>query len=552
MILEPLVLVAEVSGSKGEAKTATKAEQVTEKPAAGAGSIHSQIDAMIAEGAGDHPSASLSDDAEFLRRVYLDFAGTIPGASEVRKFLEDTSPSKRVEMIDSLMGSPRYTQRMSELFNVHFMERRGQNSLWLEWLKTAFAENRPWDVMASQLIRADFRDEANRGAAYFFSRRLEKSGQNPTDYPGLTRDVGRLFLGMDLQCAQCHNHRLIDDYNQLDFQGLFATFANLKLLRKDYPAVEEGLMKEKLEYSSVFTGKKRYTGPRVPGVDEVDIPEFEKGKEYAQAPDKKSKTPGVPAFSPLQNFAEQVPKSPNFSINIVNRVWFMMMGRGLFEPLDQYHSENPPSHPELLAMLAEKFEKSAYDLKWLFRELALTDCYQRSSEMPANVKNLPADRFLVAHQRRMSAEQLLWSTLQATGHTTDKAPLKNVKAKSDKDDDFTGLRERFRIALGNEPKIPEREFSPSLKGALFMMNDDEVLKLLDQGEQATVSRLASGGKDGAKTADELYLSVYSRLPSEQESKTIIAYLDGKTADRKAILRDLVWAMLTSTEFVVNH
>ena len=136
------------------------------KPESMTEAIHTQIDALIAKSAGDHSFAALSDDAEFLRRVYLDFAGTIPDADEVKKFLKDSSTSKRVEIIDTLMSAPPYTQRMADLFHVHFMERRGRNELWLDWLKTAFAENRPWDVMASQLIRADFRNESTRGAAY--------------------------------------------------------------------------------------------------------------------------------------------------------------------------------------------------------------------------------------------------------------------------------------------------------------------------------------------------------------------------------------------------
>ena len=511
--------------------------------------LHQRIDALVEAAAENLPRAELADDAEFFRRVNLDFAGVIPAAEEVRSFLADPSPDKRGRVVDGLLNGSRYAQRMRELFHIHLMERRGENDLWLEWLEESFADNKPWDQMVREIIRADFRDEKNRGAAFFHTRRLEKVGQNPTDYPGLTRDVGRLFLGMDLQCAECHNHREIDDYNQVDFQGLFAAFSNLNLLRTEYPAVEEKLIKTKLEYASVFTGKPREVAPRVPGLEEIAIPVFEKGEEYLQVPDRKTKTPGVPKFSPLENFAEQIPRSPTFATNIVNRLWFLMMGRGLVHPLDQVHSDNPPSHPKILELLAKEFVSHDYDIRWLLRELAMTETYQLSSRLPADVDSLPAEKFRVAVQRRMSAEQLLWSALRATGNSPDEVPLENVDAEDDDDEDFIGLSERFHEALANDPKDPEHDFAPSLKGALFMMNDEQVLGLLDAGEGSIVPRL-SAQPDNEKVVEQLFLQIFSRLPDTAEKREMME--DLSRGERRQAIRDLAWAMLTSTEFVVNH
>ena len=516
------------------------------------GSLHSEIDRLIEASAGEHPVAGQADDAEFFRRVNLDLAGVIPTADEVRKFLADSSADKRERAIDALLDGPRYAERMTEVFHVHLMERRGDHELWLEWLKDSFAENKPWDQMAREMIRSDFRDEPNRGATFFVSKRLEKFGQNPTDYPGLTRDVGRLFLGMDLQCAECHNHLLIRDYDQVDFQGLFAAFSNIKLLREEYPAVEEGLMQAKLEYASVFTQKQRATAPRVPGLEEIPIPELPKGEEWVQAPDRKTKTPGIPRFSPLAEFAEQIPQSPYFAKNIVNRVWFLMMGRGLVEPLDQFHGKNPASHPELLDRLAAEFADHAYDFKWLLRELALSETYQRSSQLPEGVDQSPEDRFLVAIQKRITAEPLLWSTLRATGNRPEDVPLENVEAEDDDGEDFVGLKERFRDAIANEPREPEHGFSPSLKSALFMMNDEEVQKLLEANDGSLVSELAASGKDDAAIAEALFLQVFSRLPNAAERAEIVAHLESNAKRKREAIRELAWAMLTSTEFVVNH
>lgn len=509
-------------------------------PLSGAGddAIHRRIDALVEGAGGGLPAAGPAEDAEFFRRVQLDFAGAIPTAEAMRAFVADPGPDKRTRAIDALLDGPGYAKRMAGWFHVHLMERRADHDLWLAWLERAFAENRPWDRMAAQIVRADFRDEANRGAAFFLSNRLEKYGQNTTDYPGLTRDVGRLLLGMDLQCAECHNHRLIDDYDQADFQGLFAAFKNLTLLPGDYPAVEEGLVSEKLKYASVFTQKERLTGPRVPGRGEIAIFLFEKGREYEVMPDRKAKKPGVPKFSPLAAFASEIPRSPTFAPNFVNRVWFLMMGRGLVEPLDQFHGDNPASHPEVLDLLAREFVARGHDIRWLVRELALTRVYQRSSRLPEGVESLPEEAFLVAKQRRLSAEQLLASARRATGAELDAAAWEE-------------LEKRFIKAFANEPKEPEHEFAPSLKSALFVMNDPEVGRLLSAGAGAIVPRLAAE-PDAARVAAELYGSILSRPPTAEESAEVAAYLKSQSGDRPRALREIAWALLASTEFAVNH
>ncbi len=512
--------------------------------------LHRQIDALIDKGAGNAPMAELADDAEFFRRVNLDFAGAIPAEKELRAFLADSSPDKRQKAIGRLLNGPRYAATMRDRFHIHLMERRGDDAKWLAWLEAAFAENRPWDQMVREILRADFRDEKNRGAAYFYSKRLERYGQNPTDFPGLTRDVGRMFLGMDLQCAECHKHLLIDDYDQVDFQGLMAAFSRLKLLREEYPAVEEQLTTKKHEYSSVFVGKPRFVGPKVPGLEEIELVSFDKEQQYVQAPDRKTKTPGIPRFSPLQEFAARFPEAPTFAANIANRVWFLMMGRGLVEPLDQFHSENPPSHPELLDLLAAEFAKQNYDLKWLQRELALTRTYQRSSRLPDGVERVADDRFVAAVERRLSAEQLLASTLRAANVKPEDAPLDNVEAEDDDGEEFVGLRERFHNAFAGEAREPELQFAPSLKGAMFAMNDAEVAKLLHRPD-ALPAKLAAE-TDDAKVAEALFLNVLSRTPDEAEIAELSEFLAEFGGNRAQAIAEATWAMLVSTEFVANH
>src|SRR5262249_22978563 len=197
-----------------------------------------RIDALVAAKANGRPMATRSDDAEYLRRVALDLTGQIPTAVETRQFLADTASDKRQKVIDGLLGGSDYPRRMTETMHVMLMERNGEHAEWTKFLQTTFEKNRPWDQFVREILYPNPDDESTRGAAFFWTKRLEKYGENPVDLPGLTRDVGRLFLGVDLQCAQCHDHLFIDDYKQVDFQGLFA-FVSHTTIRSDvtFPAV---------------------------------------------------------------------------------------------------------------------------------------------------------------------------------------------------------------------------------------------------------------------------------------------------------------------------
>ncbi len=527
--------------------------------------LHVTIDRLIEAKAksGGVPIAEVCDDAMFVRRAYLDFVGMIPTDDEARAFIDDKSPDKRVKLIDALLARPEYARRMTELFHVMLMERRGDHDGWLKYLRTSFEQNKPWDKMAAEMLSPNAEDEAARDAAFFITKRLEKYGQNPTDYPGLTRDVGRLFAGRDLQCAECHNHLFIDDYKQRDFQGLFIAFRNLSLRRDvKFPAVSEGLIQTKAEFASVFNKRPHKTGLVVPGGEEVDVPMYEKGQEWLVAPDRKKKITGVPKFSPLRELAARLATQENdlFAQNIVNRLWFVMMGRGIVHPLDMFHSENPPSHPQVLDALAKAFVAHKYDIKWLLRELAMTKTYQRSSKLPrattptkpdrpgpeaASSQNVPNQTFTVAIERRLSAEQLLWSVLRATGEY-------DRYHKNDLRESLADRRKRFLAAFANIEREPEREFAPSLRAALFVMNDEKMLEFLEPRKDNLVGQLAKMDDDG-KVVDTLFLSIYSRRPNDAERQDVTAYLSthGKT-DRAEAIGQVAWAMLASTEFCVNH
>ncbi|HEX8199974.1 MAG TPA: DUF1549 domain-containing protein, partial [Isosphaeraceae bacterium] len=474
------------------------------------GPLHERVDALIDAAARGRPMSPPVDDAGFLRRLGLDLTGAIPTAREARAFLDDPAPEKRARLIDRLLDGPEYPRRMQELVDVMFMERLGENPEWAKYLRASFAANKPWDRLVGEILRGDSDDEAARGAAFFYAKRLEHYGENPVDYPALTRDVGRLFLGIDLRCAQCHDHLFIADYTQRDFQGLHAFFRNIALRDVKVPSIVETPTTRKMEYMSVFTKVAKATGPRIPGLEEIDLPALKPGDEYLTPPDPKTKSPGTPRFRLLEALARRLPTAANpaFARNLVNRLWFVMMGRGLVHPLDQFHAENPPSHPELLDLLASEFVRHGHDGKWLLRELARTRTYQRSDILPADADDVPPESFRTALEKRLAAEQLLRSMLVATGSGDPAASAREVAAG------FEPLKARFLKAFANEPREPEDELNPSLRAALFVQNDRAVLDLLTPRPDNLVDRLAKQA-DAAAVAAELYVSILTRRPSPE-------------------------------------
>jgi Protein of unknown function (DUF1549)/Protein of unknown function (DUF1553) len=506
--------------------------------------LHVRIDRLIEAKAGGSVAAP-AGNAEFARRVYLDFAGRIPTIEETREFLADKSPDKRGKLTGRLVNGAEYPRRMEELFNVILMERRGDNPEWRSFLRQSFEANKPWDRLVAEILNPNADDKTTRGSAFFITRRLTKVGQQPTDYPGLTRDIGRLFLGMDLQCCQCHDHVHVADYKQPMFQGLFA-FVQNGYIRRDvkFPAVGEKPLTKKLDFMSVFIKEPKMIGPKVPGDGEILIPVFKRGNEYKQKPDRRKRTPGVLKFSPLKKLAERLPRADNrqFARNIVNRLWFALMGRGLVHPLDLHHSGNPPSHPKLLDLLAGDFVAHKFDIRYLLRELALTKTYQRSGLLPADGARVPEQSYRVFNERALSAEQILRSALVALG--SGRAKPQAVDGR------FRKLEKAFVAAFANAPKNPEETFSPSVKSALFLRNSTVVLSLLKPQPGNLVDRLSRESKT-ARLADELYLAVLSRRPTAEETQFVTTHLAG-SKDRAKAVGQLAWALLASTEFCLNH
>jgi hypothetical protein len=521
-------------------------------------SLHERVDALIEEKAAGRKISPQADDAEFLRRVWLDFDGGIPAADEAGKFLDDKSATKRADLIAKLIAAPRFAERMADAFHVMLMERRGDDKEWRAWLLGNFKSNKAWDAMVREMLAPDFRDEKQRGAGYFITKRLEKVGQQDTDYPGLARDVGRMFMGVDLQCAQCHNHRTVGSYKQVDFSGLFMAYQNVKLQPKDgahaSPWVSEGLITAKYEFTSVLTDKKGQTGPRIPFGDEAMVPDAKSDDAWLVKPDKKTKEAGQPKFSPLREIAQRLPAPENkwFARNIANRVWFLLMGRGLVHPLDLMHDDNAPSHPGLLDLLATEITGHGFDLRWLIQELAQTKTYQRASTLPEGATEAEPGLFLTAMERHLTAEQLLRAFLIAS---REHERIGRISKADPKDDAskyaMADFQKAFAAALANPAKEPELAVNPSLRSALFLRNSDPVQWALKPRAGSFIEHLA-GMSDANAMAREMFLSILTRKASADEQAALSDWLAKHGDNRSQAVADYVWALLSSTEFFVNH
>jgi hypothetical protein len=514
---------------------------VTTPGATAAEPLHVQIDKLIAAG---HPgyakqAAPTASDAEFLRRVYLDLNGTIPTAAEVRAFVADKSPGKRAAVIDKLLESPGYARRMAQHFDVVLMERRPDSKVpraaWEQYLRASFAKNTPYDEFVREMLSADGADAKTRPAAKFMlDRGLE---------PNLvTRDLGRVFLGRNMQCAQCHDHPHVVDYKQADYFGILA-FLNRSFL---FPSdkVATAVIAEKADgdvnFTSVFDKSKKQgaTGPRMPGGQALDEPKLDKGKEYKVAPAKDVKP--VPAYSRRARLAAAVtaPENTAFARTAANRLWAMLLGRGLVNPVDLDHPGNAPSHPELLDLLTKEFTAHKYDVKWLVREIARSQTYQRSSEVPAGFTDEPpADRYLVAILKPLAPEQLAQAVGEATtGPKAADAALAPAVAA-------------FRTVFGGFAGEPDDGTATTLDQTLFLKNGAVVRGLTVPKPGNLADRLAKLDDDQA--ADELFLTVLSRLPTADERKDVAAIVKG-AANRPLAFGELVWSLVTSGEFRFNH
>lgn len=534
--------------------------------------LHQIIDEQISAGwkkRGATP-APLSDDAEFIRRIHLDLTGMIPRAAAVQQFLQDPAPDKRERWIDALASSAEFNLHMARVVDAMLIEQRVNVITsydvpvkeWRDYLASALAENRSWDRLIAEILASDGTDPKAKAAVKFYLARNVQPHE-------ITRDIGRIFLGRDLACAQCHDDPRYKDYTQKEYYGIYA-FVNRMSFFRDTKA-NRSFISEKAEggvtFESVFTSKKGMTNPELRGEMFAD-PKLEKGKEYLVPPKKGDRL--IPTYSRRQLLAKMLPRpeTPGFSRNIVNRLWAHLMGRGLIHPFDLDHELNPPSHPELLDELARRFETTKYDTRGFMRELMRSRTYQLSSRRSAMTPEPPVEAFAVAALRPLSADQLAWSVLQATGRLSnhEQTAEKALQAREPKafaatratfewkrqlyaglDREISLLASRFHGPAGT----PEGRFEPTVNQALFLLNAPALVGAVQPSKNRLLVDVLAAEKSPEDVAERMYLNVLSRRPNAEEIAEVRQHLADRK-ERALAVSELAAALLLSAEFRLNH
>ncbi|MCF7786886.1 MAG: DUF1549 and DUF1553 domain-containing protein [Prosthecobacter sp.] len=536
--------------------------------------LHAQIDGLMTKdwAAAKITPAALSTDAEFFRRLNLDLNGVIPTPTETREFLDGQQADRRPRAIDALLSRPEYALHMARVFDVILAERRlpavksydVAGTAWRGYLAESFAANKPWDVIVREILASDGSDESQAAAVKFYIARDAEPHQ-------LTRDVARVFLGTDLQCAQCHDDPRFDDYKQADYFGIYAFVSRLSFFRDN--KLNRSFVGEKavgdVTFTSVFAANQGKTDPRLPGGKMIADPIMEKGKEYVMAPSATAR--GVPVYSRRKQLAAQMPRAetPGFSRNLGNRLWALMFGRGLVHPLDLHHAKNPPSHPAVLAAIEQWLVLHHYDIKGCLREIALTRCYQMSGELPGGAEP-PVDAFAVAAMRALTPEQMRWSLLQATGRIEanflrtleqlKKTKPAEVEAKlkdwSWRKDGYELLEKQSSAVIAAFSPLPgtdDSKVDPVVDHTLFLLNSPKIMELVKASPGTPFDRWAAMS-DPVALAEDVYLSIFNRRPIAEETEEIARLMtSAKTPKARAeALQPLVWGLLLSAEFRFNH
>jgi hypothetical protein len=517
------ILCTQGPGSEADAQTPAKAAQGKLTARALAHLIDQQIQARLTKEA--VAASPLSGDAEFLRRVYLDLTGRIPPADKVAAFLDSKDADKRAKAVEELLADPRYGQWLAETWTNVMVPRESNNRLLkskplLDWLAQGFNDNKPWDKLVYELLTATGDQDKNGAVTYFI-------GNNTVDK--MTDSVTRLFLGVRLECAQCHNHPFTS-YKRNEYWGMAQFFMKVRLTANPQMAQKKGISPGIVEGGKA-KGKKK----GLPESARIVPARFLQGEEPKLSPTE-------PARPVLAKWLVS-PDNPFFARAMVNRLWGHFFGRGLVNPVDDMHADNPASHPELLVALGEQFKQSGFNVKYLVRAIVNSQTYQRTSRPHGgNAGDIELFSHMVV--RALTPEQLYDSLTAVVGQPARGAvPQKKgigKKGPFGPRDQFVAF---FRVEGGGDPL----EYQAGIPQALRLMN----APLLNNTGPVVTQAVTRGGGAPARVVEQLYLAILSRRPTPEEVQRRVAYVRSQS-DARAAYGDLAWALLNSSEFAFNH
>jgi hypothetical protein len=467
--------------------------------------------------------SEICDDATYARRVFIDVVGLTPSVEELDAFLASTDPDKRGKLVDELLTRKEFSEiwvsKWAELLQIRTTITVSYKSMFLyyNWLVDKLSHDMPMDEMVRELLSASggtFKDPATN----FY--------QTETQTLPLTENIAQVFMGMRIQCAQCHNHPF-DRWTQDDYYSFAAFFSQIGRKQGEDP-------RELVVFNSGGGEMKHPVGGR------VMKPKFLGAEE-----------PDVVGKDRREVLAEWLasPRNPWFAASFANRVWAHFMGIGIVEPVDDFRVSNPASNPELLDALGQRFTESKYNLKALVKDICTSNAYQRSTRR--NESNQGDEKnFAHAQVRRIKAESLLDAISYVT-NTKDKFPGLPVGARAVQIADgnrSTYFLTTFGRATRETPCSCEVKMEPTLSQALHLMNGDTVnAKIKQGGVIAELMKLPTP----EERLTNLYLRCFSRRPEPEELATLTPVVT-QAPDQAEALGDVFWALLNSREFLFNH
>lgn len=470
-----------------------------------------------------------ASDAEFLRRAYLDIAGVIPPLAKVEPFLSDSSPDKRARLIDELLKSEEYVRHMTDQWREHLIPNtaaaaRRRHETGLLWLEDAFRVNLPYDEFIGGVLTADGMQRDNGATTFLLTHQ---------SLDEVTDRLSRVLLGVQIICAQCHNHPFAA-WKQEDYWGTAAFFSKVRHQYEKIDRVEHYGVSERGDRKPLMTP---------PSVVQV-APTFLGGAK----PEMNQDEPYLPVFVDWLVSSE----NPYFARAFVNRLWRTVMGRGLVEPVDDLRDENPGTHPELLTLLGAQFHASGFDIHYVFRAIMLSNAYQRTSRsLDANqhdnewYSHMPI-RVMTPHARGDSVQMLMRIGDPPQAAPTSPAPEATPDEKLKASQRARGSRDSFANYFKGEDNPSPVAYEAGVPQALRMMNHQD----MHRGSRV-VSALGREHRSPEAMVKQIYLAALTRRPMDEEREIVLRYVKSQPDVNRA-MADVVWTLLNSAEFVTNH
>ncbi len=468
--------------------------------------------------------SELCGDEVFLRRVYLDVIGMLPTPEEHDRFLSSKAPNKRELLVDELLGRKEFAElwvlKWAELLQIRSSNQVSYKAmlLYYNWLQDKIARNVPTNEWVQELLGASGGTFKNPATNYY---------QNETDILKVSENVAQVFMGMRIQCSQCHNHPF-DRWTMNDYYSFAAFFSQIGRKGTDDPRETVVFNSGGGEVSHPVT--KQVMPPKFLGGGAADVA----GKDRRAV---------MAAWLAS-------PDNPYFATNLANVVWGHFFGIGIIDPVDDVRVSNPASNPELLQELGKRFTGYKYDFKKLVRDICLSRTYQLSTQ--ANATNEGDTRnFARAAVRRIKAETFLDCISQVT-ETKNKFPGLPAGARAVQIADgvvSTYFLSTFGRATRETVCSCEVKLEPTLSQSLHLLNGDTTGQKIQAGN--LIGRRLTEKKAPAEIIEELYVRCLSRKPTAKETEKLLA-LVAADPDKKRALDDVFWSLLNTREFMFNH